>query len=271
MKTGRLGDLLRQIFATKTVIFVGYSATDSDFLNIYKSVMGSMGRLARAHYLVSPFMTEEQALKFKKLNISTIVTDASYFVKTVKLHMSEKFCYCHDESYLLVQERLNEVYETHFRFTDSFNVFEQPHLIFCTAYQDGLIHGFQRIIDRRSSNNYTDLHRLRGQIGLYHDKIIEYVKQKDYWNSSYFSGYQMALIYFYEVNRQLDSKTDNLDSLEDLPKFYHPRLDIMDEAEFDEKVRPHPEIHKAALKQARRMAKGYENAESMVVQHTPFG
>lgn len=81
----------------------------------------------------------------------------------------------------------------------------------------------------------------------------------------------MALIYFYEVNRQLDSKTDNLDSLEDLPKFYHPRLDIMDEAEFDEKVRPHPEIHKAALKQARRMAKGYENAESMVVQHTPFG
>ena len=140
---GRLGDVLRLIFATKTVIFVGYSATDSDFLNIYKNVMGSMGKFARRHYLVSPFVESDKVeALIQELNIHAMCTDATHFVEVIKAHMQQKFCFAYDEAY-------DDI------FTKSYSVFDEPHLIFATAYQDGLIHCFQRILDRRYTNDFA--------------------------------------------------------------------------------------------------------------------
>jgi hypothetical protein len=272
LRNGRLGDLLRHLFATRTIIFVGYSATDSDFLSIYNSVRGSLGRLARVHYLVSPFLNEAQRLELRSdLNVIGIKTDASYFVETVKSHMREKFCFAFDDAYDEVEVELDRVAECHIRFIESYSVGSEPHLIFSTAYQDGLIHGFKRIVDRRYTNDFADLHRVRGQIALYGDKISEYTKQKDYWNASYFEGYQMALIFFDVANAKLDPKHEVSEDLDNLPLFYHPGQGVMDQDEFEQRVRPDPAIHKAALRQAKRIAKQYEGADDMVVQHTPFG
>lgn len=272
LRAGRLGDLLRHIFATKTVIFVGYSASDTDFLNIYNTVRGSMGRFARSHYLVSPFVDDDERATLKTdLNITAIKTDATYFVDTIKEHMREKFCYAYDEAYDAIEEELGRTLAKHFEFTNSYAVFKEPHLIFATAYQDGLIHGFQRIVDVRNANDFANLHRVRGLIQLYEQKVSEYTRQRDYWNASYFDGYQMALIYFDVANARLDPRHDVPDDLGDLPLFYHPKLGVMDEDEYNEEVRPHPAVHKLALKQAIRMAKEYEGADHLVVQHSPFG
>lgn len=272
LRGGRLGDLLRHIFATKTVIFVGYSATDSDFLNVYNTVRGSMGRFARAHYLVSPFIEADQrAILNTELNITSIKTDATHFVDTIKQHMRHKLCFAYDEAYDVVEEELGRTSFKHFEFTDSYAIFKEPHLIFATAYQDGLIHGFQRIVDVRNANDFANLHRVRSLIQLYEKKVSEYTKQKDYWNASYFSGYQMALIFFDMANARLDPRQQVPEDFDDLPLFYHPKLGIMNESEYNQEVRPHPAVHKAALKQAIRIAKDYEGADDLVVQHSPFG
>jgi hypothetical protein len=271
LRNGRLGDILRHIFATKTVIFVGYSATDSDFLNIYNAVQGSMGRLARSHYLVSPFLTDDQKLSLRGINIFTVQTDASHFIEIVKSHMREKFCYAYDESYDDIDYQLFRASDNHIKFTKSYSVKKDPHLIFCTAYQDGLIHGFQRICDRRYTNDFADLHTVHSQIGLYEDRASNYARKQDYWNASYFVGYKMSLIYFDIANARLDPRQDVSDELGDPALFYHPRLGLMDEETFDKEVRPNPEVHKLALKQAKRFAKRYEGADDLVVQHTPFG
>ena len=182
---GRLGDLLRHIFATKTVVFVGYSATDTDFLNIYNAVRGSMGRFARAHYLVSPFINQNLAVTMQaELNIISIRTDATHFVETIKEHMRKKYCFAYDEAYDSVEEELERVTSKHLEFTSGYSVFEEPHLIFATGYQDGLIHGFQRIVDVRNANDFADLHKVRAQIQLYVRKVKNYVENKDYWNAS---------------------------------------------------------------------------------------
>lgn len=102
LETGRLGDILRHIFATKTVIFFGYSATDSDFLNVYGAVHASMGRFARTHYLVSPFVTAADRVALSDLGIAPIVTDGSHFIDIVADHMRSKFCYAYDASYEVV-------------------------------------------------------------------------------------------------------------------------------------------------------------------------
>ena len=269
---GRLGDVLRLIFATKTVIFVGYSATDSDFLNIYENVRGSMGKFARRHYLVSPFVGPERAeTLLKELNIHAMCTDATHFVEVVKTHMQEKFCFAYDQAYDGIFEALAEISAEHFAFTKSYSVFEEPHLIFATAYQDGLIHCFQRILDRRYTNDFADLHRVRGMIDLYSERIRHYTKARDYWNESYFIGYQMGLIYFDILNGMRDEKQDVPEELTKLPHFYHPKVGLMNRKEYAGAVRQNPDVHKSALKQARRIARDYEGADELVVQHPPFG
>lgn len=272
LKGGRLGDILRHIFATKTVIFFGYSATDPDFLSVFNAVRGSMGRFARAHYLVSPYLSDDEKDRLNlELNIIGIRTDATHFVETVKSHMREKFCFAFDDVYDMIEVELTKVSIEHLTFVESYSVFKEPHLVFATAYQDGLIHCFQRIVDRRHTNDFADLHGVRGQANLYGERVREYYQRRDYWNASYFIGYQMGLIFFDILNANLDPKQEIAEELLELPYYYHPKLDVMTRGEFKERVRPHPEVHKAALRQGLRIAKGYEGADKMVVQHTPFG
>ncbi|MEP0392713.1 MAG: SIR2 family protein [Erythrobacter sp.] len=272
LRSGRLGDLMRHLFATKTVLFVGYSAQDSDFLNIYRAVQGSMQQFARTHYLISPFIDEaKQAELLSDLNIVGIKTDATHFIETVKSHMRGRFCFAHDDAYDDVRAQLSVATTTHLEFVDGVSIAETPHLIFCIAYQDGLIHGLQRIADRRYTNEYANLHNVRRQIELYDDKISAYTKAKDYWNASYFVGYQLALIFYDVSNAVRDERCEVPEGYEELPLYYHPKLGCMSAQEYDIEVRPNPEVHKAAYKQALRFARLLGNAEGIVPQHTPFG
>ncbi len=81
----------------------------------------------------------------------------------------------------------------------------------------------------------------------------------------------MGLIYFDILNGMRDEKQEVPEELSELPHFYHPKIGLANREEYAEAVRPNPEVHKAALKQARRFARDYEGADDLVVQHTPFG
>jgi len=54
-----------------------------------------------------------------------------------------------------------------------------------------------------------------------------------------------------------------------IPEFYHPKLGEMDREEYDDLVLNNPEVHKAALKEAKR--KTAHLPDGMVIQHQPWG
>ena len=266
LRDGALGAALKQIFATKTCIFCGYSTSDSDFLNIYNTVVSGLGKFARTHYLVSPFLEEAEVEKLKNdLNIIGIKTDATNFLTTVRDHMESKFCFAKKKSYDMIMDRLFDLYEIHEDFVASYNPFESPHLIFCTVYQDGLIHAFQRILDQRYTGQYGDLHYVRGQMQLYKKMISEYRSKKNYKEVSYFSGYLIGLIHFDMINSMEDHEVP------ELPYFYHPGLEFLDKDEFDGEVRQNPEVHKSAQKQAKKMVNKFDDSGEIVIQHLPWG
>lgn len=272
LRSGRLGDILRHIFATQTVIFIGYSASDSDFQSVFRFVRDSMGRLARTHYLISPFLDEGQINNLREeFDIRGIKTGASHFIETVKGHMRSKYCFAFDESYELVIDMLNSVIDEHETFVSSYSVYDEPHLIFATSYQDGLIHCLQRIVDHRYANDFADLHRVRGQAALYEERSRDYSRQKDYWNSSYFAGYEIGLLYFDVINAALDPRHNVPESLGELPLYYHPKTGCLSKLDFEQKIRPYPQIHKAAYRQAMRLSEKFEGTKGIVVQHSPFG
>jgi hypothetical protein len=84
LRVGVLGGLLKTILATQTVIFVGYSLSDFDFVAIYEFVKSQMGALQKQAYVVTP--DAEEAKKFKGAGLIPITTDGTFFIEQIKKH-----------------------------------------------------------------------------------------------------------------------------------------------------------------------------------------
>jgi hypothetical protein len=266
LREGPLGAVLKQIFATKTCIFCGYSARDKDFRHIFSTIQAGLGQFARNHYLISPFVTPEEAKELlESFGIIAIRTDASYFVDVVKSHMQEKFCFSSDDGFASIEAELAEFRAMHQDFVKSYSPKTSPHLIYATAYQDGVIHAFERIIDRALTGEFADLHAVQGRIAGYGKEIKERAKARDYWNLAYFNGYQNGLLLFILLN------DDDIDELPDIPECFHPGQDELYLEEFNDVVWNDPEIHKASLAKAKKITARFADDNELVVQHLPWG
>lgn len=262
LRNGAIGAVLKQIFATKTCIFFGYSATDSDFLNIYNTIKDGLGKVARTHYLVSPFLSDSDVDRLKDdLNIVAVKTDATHFLNVIKEHMCASFCFAEDASFNAVSVELMDVWEAHDAYCSSFKAGEEPHLIFSAVYQDGLIHALERIVDLKKSGIYSDLHYVRNKIRAYLVDLEKYSRSRNYWETSYFTGYVNGLMFFDMVASDED--------IEPPPHFFHPGIGPVSQEEFEKLVRPNPEVHKAALAFGKRLIRKNPGAE--VLQHLPWG
>jgi hypothetical protein len=154
-----IGSQLKLLLATRSVIFVGYSLRDEDFDFVYSLVSREMKRLKRQGYVVTPRPTADERKRIEKCNLILIETDGAHFVEVLKEHARAKICMLPDEVYDEAAELLAEVAEAHDLLCDKVNFFKYPSVMFCAAYQDGLIHGLQRIVNMRATGQYSDRHR----------------------------------------------------------------------------------------------------------------
>lgn len=266
LREGALGAVLKQIFATKTCVFFGYSAKDKDFRRIFSTIREGLGAFARTHYLVSPFVTAEEARELsKELGIIAVRTDGTHFVNVVKSHMQEKFCFSREGAFDEIEAELFEFRDMHSEFVESYSPSEAPHLIYATAYQDGVIHAFERIVDRALTGEFADLHQVQGRVAGYERKIQECKKAKNYWDLAYFKGYQNGLMHFLFLNDETEEQVPAI------PECFHPGQGELYIEEFDELVRNNPEIHNAALAEAKKTTARFADNCDLVVQHLPWG
>lgn len=266
LREGALGAVLKQMLATKTCLFFGYSAKDKDFRRVFKTVQDGLGTFARSHYLVSPFVSDDEADNLlEEFGIIAIRTDATHFVEIIHDHMQQKFCFSSDTAFEQIETELVEFRELHYEFVRSYNPRRDPHLIYATVYQDGVIHAFERIVDRALTGEFANLHDVQNRISGYEQKIAECRKSRDYWNLAYFKGYQNGLMHFVFYNQEANEE------LPPIPECYHPGQDELYLDEFDEIVRGNPEIHKLAYSKAKKITARFKDDADLVVQHLPWG
>ncbi len=266
LRDGALGAVVKQIFSTKTCVFFGYSANDSDFRRIFGTIRNGLGQFARTHYLVSPFISERDASELReKFGIVAIKTDATHFVEVIKRHMCSRLCYSRDDVFDIISSELSSFRDLHHKFVESFHPKSSPHLIFSAAYQDGVIHAFERIVDRAMMGEFASLYDVQKRISMYDVKISEYKKSRNYWDFSYFTGYQNGLLHFLLINEDVES------NFAVLPEFFHPGKGEMYEEDYELVVRKNPAVHKAALREANRRASKFSADADLVVQHSPWG
>jgi hypothetical protein len=259
---GLIGGLLKTILATQTVIFIGYSFSDSDFSAIYKFVKEQMNSLHKQAYVVTPFA--EECEKFRTAGFIPIQTDGTFFFTQVKAHAVIQGVMLHDEIYDAASELLELVLMEHGLLHETIKVSDYPEVIFAASYQDGMMHALERAIEMRGTGQYSHHCRSTGAIRAYLTLQKEKLKQGLYEDVAYIEGYINALMYLLMSKNERDAVQ--------VPIYFMfgVKDNIYDFTEFSAQLQLKSNAHKTAHKRALRYLKSLSDPDSVEFHHPPW-
>lgn len=262
LNSGLIGALLKTILATQTVIFFGYSLSDSDFSAIYELVKKQMNSLHKQAYVVTPFLSDCE--KFKAAGLVPIQTDAAYFLAQIKAHAVVQGAMLEDDIYDAAEELLFCVHREHSLLYKSVKVSDCPEVIFAAAYQDGLIHALERAIQMRGSGWYSHPCRIREVIGNYLKWQKAKLKQGVYEDFAYIEGYINGLTYLLLTKKERGTVH--------VPMYFlfGKKAEIRDAMKFANQIRRNPVIHKAAHRRAVAYLKRLADPAHVEFHHPPW-
>lgn len=99
LNDGPLGAQLKSIIARKTVIYVGYSLSDENYLRLLRNISKMMEGNVRQSYFVSPNI-DHSKLAQAPIPLIPIQTDGTYFFEKMRDAMSEKCQIICDEAFI---------------------------------------------------------------------------------------------------------------------------------------------------------------------------
>jgi NAD-dependent SIR2 family protein deacetylase len=260
LSVGLIGAKLKLLLMSKTVVFFGYSFTDEDFQKIYRVLNKETKGLVPRSYVVTLDEHANEKLKELGINAAPIITSAAYFVEQFKNRLVKEKLMVPDDLFEGVEEKLTDIYEKHFELA-KLGLHEHPDSMYSLAYQDGLIHAFERLLTTKNSGENSCATHMLQIIKLYDDTINSYIKKRDYWNASYFIGYQLGLYFF----------LSNEEQRRELPSYFIFGCDdsIMTLQQYIQLEKKADSFNKTAHQKAEKKAKSVKNG--IVLQHTPFG
>jgi hypothetical protein len=260
LEKGVLGSSLKMMLATKTILYVGYSFRDEDFIQIHSMLRKEMGQLMPHGFIVT--LDREGEERYRELGLTPILTDATNFISVVKQHAIQDKHMLPDEIFDEVVVELTAVQEAHFHLWDEFDITEAPDILFTSSYQDGLIHAFERILSLKNSGYYSHTCNITSALRRYDEFRKAKLKAKKYQDVAYIDGYMNGMLYLLFEQ----------DTREALPLYYifGAKDQPITPNEFAELRMRAFEYHKSAYRYAKRMAQELCYQKGMVVHHPPF-
>lgn len=190
LNTSIIGSTLKTIFATKTVVFIGFSFGDDDLNQILDYVRNEMKEVMPHIYIITIDNMLQERLDYE--NATVILTDGTFFLHKLKLLLIDDGILLGDNACSVVEDALSTAVDFH-NDTSSLDRRKYPDSIFTLAYQDGVIHAFERFQRRRITGEYNNPVNLRQLICYYESTVETKLEKGFYWDASYFEGYVNAL------------------------------------------------------------------------------
>jgi hypothetical protein len=75
------------------------------------------------------------------------------------------------------------------------NLIDDPEILYCASYQDGLMHALQRVQNLRSTGEYSHLCDVQEKLRGYQHWRTEKLKVKKYEDVAYIDGYMNGLLF----------------------------------------------------------------------------
>lgn len=253
-----IGGKLKELLATKTCIFVGYSLRDEDFLAIQKYVSNALGDFHKSHYVISPNPISDELPK----GFDHICTDGAFFFHKLKLHLADTHCQLPDSVFRSVENELSRILDVHHDLVNNYPVKQYPQIIVLAFYQDGIIHALRKVLDMRGTGQFSHACDVQAKIKAYEESIAEYSKARRYEDVAYFRGYQNALIFLLSVTE--DGQTQ-------VPDYFFPKIEEFAADNVQAAINELPTVHKSAMKRCEKIVKNLPNDDSIIPQRRPFG
>lgn len=90
-KDSLLWSMVKSLFATKHIVFIGYSISDGNFLNLIEEVIHCEREKNKQMFLISPELNDIAQAKLHKLNITSIKGSFNSFIEACILSLKESF------------------------------------------------------------------------------------------------------------------------------------------------------------------------------------
>jgi len=250
-----LGATLKHLLATKSVLFVGYSFGDSDLNRIYRFMRREMPDVLPRSYIVTPDAPPDHSLE----QATIIRTDGTYFLKMLKEELLPRGCLLPDDRYESLEATFDDVLRRHHELYYRFEARRVPAVVHSGHYQDGLIHAFERMLERRRTGEYSHVCHVEHLVRAYEDHRKELVRAKRYHDAAYVTGYPNGLLYLISDARARKA----------LPLYfvYGSSEELRSITAFKREARRAQDLHKQAFAQARRLASMI--GPGMVLSHRP--
>jgi NAD-dependent SIR2 family protein deacetylase len=260
LNNGPLGAQLKSLVARKTIIYVGYSLSDENYLRLLRNIAKLMHGNLRQAYFISPKIDREKLSK-APISLIPIETDGSYFFEKAREELVERCGITRDEAFSYSADLLDEVAETHNKTADAFIRTQHPLLIFILSYQDGLIHALQRTMRMRRTGEYHSQTAVHARVHTYEHSIEAFLKRNDYWNAAYALGYQSGLLF-------LLLKSDDDDGPS--PPLFSVPFDISVRSLSGALRYPKDKLPRRVKVQAKRILKRHPKGAHLIPDHTPY-
>ena len=256
LNRGIIGSTLKTMLATKTILFVGYSFRDYDFLKIYSYLEKELKGLIPHIYIITLDKT------MKKNNATIINTDGTFFFSALRKHLEGK-------KYLFPKENIQNIYlgrsiigKINVNTSNRIIKEKKANLVYCTFYQDGMKHAFDFLIYHSNSGLSFFPPKIFNSIDSYRELRKEKLKAGNYADIAYIDGYMEGLkIILYDEKH-----------LKDLPFWYlYGFGPVDDEKFFNRAIKKNEIYHKSAESYGRRYFNEVLDPETDILyHHRPF-
>ena len=260
LNKGILGSYMKTILATKTVVFVGYSFRDYDFLRIYNYLKKELKSILPHCYIVTPDSKVPEGLRNN--NLTVIKTDGAFFISTIRKHLE-------GSKYLIPKDRIETIYalrtilrKIHIQTSDQILKNKQANLIYCAFYQDGMKHAFDYLIFHASSGLSFFPPKIFDSVDSYRNVLRrEKLKAGNYADLAYIDGYIVGIQSMILV-----------DDIDQFPFWFIYGLGpVSDKKIFDKAIKRKEVFHKQADSYGKRLFKKVlMDSTEIVYHHTPF-
>ena len=220
---GAIFTKLRDLMATKTFIFVGYSITDPDFKRIYDEVIANLGEFRRGSYVIDPEPTKKAIQGWNKRGVKIIKMRGIAFAREPTRHLEKNGFIPKTEFLERLYQQSRRIAQIHVETCDKWQ--DTNGGFVSSMYQDGLLHALEHIIVEskmgKSFNDFNNtLKEYEQTLQKYERRLQKSKDGKILAEIAYYHGRIEALKRFISHNRRDIPPFYNLMKLEPTKKLY---------------------------------------------------
>jgi hypothetical protein len=183
---------LRDLMATKTFLFMGYSMQDEDFREVWSSITNSLARFAKLAYAVDPHASDDNVDFWKKHGVHIFKTSDISFLRCLRERLEEEGLIPSRAFLAWLQAQRQKIVSIHVKLRQN-----SDGAMASAMYQDGVLHELDDVLSsavlgtKRNQDYESDLVNVSR-------RIQESIAKDDYVEIAYWRGHHEVLRRFCE-------------------------------------------------------------------------